>query len=59
MLIRYSIGLIGSHIIRGPEFISISSYFLILPPQVIKKELYIIELRILRIGRIAFIAQKV
>ena len=52
---RYNISLIGSHIIRGPKFISISSYFLVLPPQIIKKELYIIELRILQIRRIALI----
>jgi hypothetical protein len=44
---RYNISLIGSYIIRGPKFISISSYFLILPPWVIKKELYTTELRIL------------
>ena len=44
---RYNISLIGSYIIRGPKFVSISSYFLIFPPRVIKKELYIIELRIL------------
>ena len=56
---RVNISLIESYIIRGPKFISISSYFLILPPQVIKKELYIIELRILQVRKIALIAQKV
>jgi len=44
---RYNISLIGSYVIRGPKFISISSYFFILSLWVIKKELYIIELRIL------------
>ena len=56
---RVNISLIGSHIIRGPEFISINSYFLILPPRMIKNELYTAELRILWMGRIAFILQKV
>ena len=59
MLIRVNISLIGSYIIRGPKSISISSYFFILPLWIIKKELYIIELRILQIVRIAFIVQKV
>jgi hypothetical protein len=56
---RYNISLIGSYIIRGPEFINISSYFFILPLQVIKKEFYIIELRILWMRRIAYVVQKV
>jgi hypothetical protein len=55
MLIKVNISLIGSYIIRGPKSISISSYFLILPPQIIKNELYTAELRILWIGKIAFI----
>ena len=55
MLIRVNISLIGSYIIRGPKSISISSYFLILPLRVIKNKLYIVELRILRIGTIAVI----
>ena len=55
VLIRVNISLIGSHIIRGPESISINSYFFILPPQVIKNKLYIVKLRILRMGKIAFI----
>ena len=59
MLIRVNISLIGSYIIRGPKSISISSYFLILPPQVIKNKLYIAELRILQIGTIAVISRKV
>ena len=56
---RCNASLIESHIIRGPKFISISSYFLILPPWVIKKEFYTTKLRILWIRRIALIVQKV
>ena len=59
VLIRVNISLIGSYIIRGPKSISISSYFLILLLQIIKNRLYIVELRILQIGRVAFILQKV
>ena len=55
MLIRVNVSLIGSYIIRGPKFISISSYFFILPLRITKNELYIVELRILRIKKIAFI----
>jgi hypothetical protein len=56
---RCNASLIGSHVIRGPEFISISSYFLVLPPRVMKKELFTTELRILRMGWIALVARKV
>ena len=56
---RYNTSLIGSHVIRGSEFVSISSYFLILPLRVIKKEFYTIELKILWIEKIALIARKV
>ena len=59
VLIRVNTNLIGSHIIRGPKSISISSHFLILPLRIIKNKLYTVELRILRIERIAFISQKV
>ena len=59
MLIRVNASPIGSHIIRGPKSVSISSYFLILPLWVIKNKLYIVELRILRIERIALISRKV
>ena len=59
VLIRVNVSLIGSHIIRGPKSISISSYFLILPLRVIKNKLYMAKLRILRIGRIALISWKV
>ena len=52
---RVNISLIESYIIRGLEFINISSYFFILPLQVIKNELYIAELRILWMRKIAFI----
>ena len=52
---RVNISLIGSYIIRGPKSISISSHFFILPLRVIKNKLYIVELRILWIGRIAYI----
>jgi len=55
MLIRVNVSLIESYIIRSPESISISSYFLILPPWVIKNKLYAAELRILRIETIAVI----
>jgi hypothetical protein len=44
---RVNISLIESYIIRGPKFINISSYFLILPLWIIKNELYIVKLRIL------------
>jgi hypothetical protein len=47
VLMRVNISLIGSHIIRGPKSISISSYFLILPLWIIKNELYTVKLRIL------------
>jgi hypothetical protein len=56
---RVNISLIGSHIIRGPKSITISSHFFILPPQIIKNKLYIVKLKILQIRRIAFILQKV
>jgi len=59
VLIRVNASLIGSHIIRGPKSISISSYILILPLWVIKDKLYTAELRILQIGRIALISRKV
>jgi len=59
VLIRVNTSLIGSHIIRGPKSIGINSHFLILPPRVIKNELYIAELRILRIETIAVISRKV
>jgi hypothetical protein len=45
VLIRVNISLIGSHIIRGPKSINISSYFLVLPLWIIKNELYTAELR--------------
>jgi hypothetical protein len=44
---RVNISLIGSYIIKGPESISISSHFLILPLWIMKNELYIAEIRIL------------
>ena len=44
---RVNTSLIESYIIRGPKSISINSYFLILPPQMIKNKLYTAELRIL------------
>ena len=52
---RVNISLIGSYIIKGPKSISINSHFLILPLWIIKNELYTAELRILQMGRIAFI----
>ena len=59
MLIKVNINLIGSYIIRGPEFISINSHFLVLPLWIMKNKLYTAELRILQMGRIAFISRKV
>ena len=59
VLIRVNISLIGSYIIRGPEFININSHFLILPLRIIKNKLYIVELRILQIRKIAFILRKI
>jgi len=59
VLIRVNASLVGSYIIRGPKSISISSYFFILPLWVIKNKLYIAELRILQIERIALIPRKV
>ena len=52
-MIRVNVSLIGSYIIRGPEFISISSHFL--PLWMMKNELYIAELKILWIGTITVI----
>jgi hypothetical protein len=59
VLMRCNVSLIGSYVIRDPEFISISSYFLILPPRVMKKKLYTTEVRILQMAWIAFVARKV
>ena len=44
---RVNISLIKSYIIKGPKSINISSYFLILPPWIIKNKFYIAEFRIL------------
>jgi hypothetical protein len=59
MPMRCNASLIGSYVIRGPEPTSTSSYFLILPPRVMKKKLYTTEVRILRMAWIALVARKV